>query len=76
MKIEDVISGKNNQGNIDLDGLQVPVAALKKLHNDGYVNIRVYGDNRTFSLWGENCTACFTLEQLVERAGQGDAEQG
>ena len=69
MKIEDVISGKNDQGKVDIDGMQVPVAVLKKLLSEGYVNMRVYGDNKTFSMWGKNCTACFTLEQLTQRAG-------
>ena len=69
MKIEDVISGKNDQGKVDIDGMQVPVAVLKKLLSEGYVNMRVYGDNKTFSMWGKNCTACFTLEQLTQRGG-------
>lgn len=69
MKIEDVISGKNDQGKADINGIQVPVAALRKLLNEGYVNMRAYEDNQTFSLWGKNCTACFTLEQLTQRAG-------
>lgn len=69
MKIEDVISGKNDQANVDINGMEVPVVALRKLFNEGYVNIRVYGDNKTFSMWGKNCTACFTLEQLTQRAG-------
>ena len=69
MKIEDVISGKNAQGKVDINGIQVPVAALRKLLNEGYANMRVYEDNQTFSMWGKNCTACFTLEQLTQRAG-------
>lgn len=69
MKIEDVISGKNNHGKVDINGMQVPVAAFRKLLSEGYVNMRVYGENQTFSMWGKNCTACFTLEQLTQRAG-------
>ena len=68
MKIEEVISGKSEQESVNLDGLSVPVAVLKNLSGEGYGNLRVYADNRTFSLWGKNCTACFSLEQLTERA--------
>ena len=69
MKIEDVISGKNDQGKVDLDGLQVPVAALKNLLNEGYINIRTYKENQTFSLWGKNCTACLSMEEIQKRSG-------
>lgn len=69
MKIEDVIAGKNDQGKVDLEGLQVPVTTLKKLLDEGYTNIRTYKENRTFSLWGKSCTACLSMEQMQERAG-------
>ena len=67
MKIEEVIAGKSDQESVSVDGSAVPVAVLRNLSKEGYVNLRVYGDNKTFSLWGKNCTACFTLEQLQER---------
>jgi len=46
----------------------VPVAALKNLKQQGYEHLRVYGGNKTLSLWGKTVSACFTLEQLLERA--------
>ena len=67
-KIEELISGKENGQEVNVDGFSLPVSALKKLMDDGYVNLQVYKDNKTFSLWGKNCTACFTEEQIRERA--------
>jgi hypothetical protein len=67
IKIEDVIAGKGEQESVSVDGLSVPVAALRNLSQEGYVNLRVYKDNTTFSLWGKNCSVCFTLEQLQEK---------
>lgn len=68
IKVEELISGRAQQDTVNIDGLAVPVAALKNLSKEGYENLRVYKDNKTFSLWGKNCTVCFTLEQLQERA--------
>jgi hypothetical protein len=68
MKLEELISGKSQQDSVNIDGLSIPVAALKNLSKEGYENMRVYKDNKTFSLWGKTCTVCFTLEQLQERA--------
>jgi hypothetical protein len=66
MKIEDLVSGKGEQDSVDLEGLPVPVAALRKLSGEGYTNLRVYKENNTLSLWGKSCSACFTLGQLQE----------
>jgi len=68
MKIEEVIAGKKDQESVNMDGMSVPVGTLRKLSEEGYVNLRYYKDNKTFSFWGKNCTACFTQEQLQERA--------
>lgn len=68
MKLEEVIAGKNDQESVSLNGMAVPVAALRNLSKEGYEHLRFYGNNKTFSLWGKNCTACFTLEQLQEKA--------
>jgi hypothetical protein len=68
MRIEELVSGKAGQDSLDLEGLAVPVAALRKLSEEGYIHLRVYKDDKTLSLWGKNCSACFTLEQLQERA--------
>jgi hypothetical protein len=68
MKVEELISGKSQQDSVTVDGLSIPVAALNNLSREGYENLRVYKENRTFSLWGKNRTVCFTLEQIQERA--------
>lgn len=69
MKIEDLISGKNDQGEVDIEGISIPVSTLRALFRDGYEHVKLYKDNNTFSLWGKTCTACFTEEQLHQRAG-------
>ena len=68
MRLEEAIAGKSDQDSMNLNGVAVPVAVLRNLSKEGYENLRFYGDNKTFSFWGKNCTACFTLEQLQERA--------
>lgn len=68
MKIQEVISGKREEESVNLDGSSVPVAVLKNLSKEGYENLRVYKDNKTFSLWGKTCSACFSVERLQERA--------
>lgn len=67
-KIEELVAGKGEQDSVNADGLAVPVAALKNLKLQGYEHLRVYGDSRTLSLWGKTVSACFTLEQMLERA--------
>lgn len=67
LKIKDLISGKDEQEHIHIDGVSIPVGRLRRFVNDGYENLSVYQDNRTVSLWGKNCTACFTEEQLARK---------
>jgi len=67
MKIEEMIAGKDDGETVSVDGFSVPVGALRKLFDDGYVNLVFYKDNKTFALWGKNCSACFTSEQIQER---------
>ena len=69
MKIEEMISGKNDQEEVNFEGISIPVSTLKELVKDGYEHVKLYKDNNTFSLWGKTCTACFTEEQLRQRAG-------
>ena len=69
MKIEELISGKNDQGEVAFEGISIPISTLKGLVKDGYEHVKLYKDNNTFSLWGKTCTACFTEEQLREREG-------
>ena len=67
VKIDDVISEQTGQEKVTVDGISMPVLALKKLLGDGYMHLRVYGENRTVCLWGKACSACFTEQQLAER---------
>ena len=69
MKIEELIASKNDKGKLDIDGASIPVLALKNLFEEGYENLRIYKENNTFSLWGKNCTACFSEAQLLKRGG-------
>ena len=67
MKIQELISGKKDNDEVQIDSISLPVSALKNLMSDGYVNLKVYRENGTFSLWGKNCTVCFTEQQIRER---------
>ena len=68
MRIEELVTGKKDHEEVKVDWTSLPAAALKKLAKDGYDNLSFYRENRTFSLWGKNCSACFTEEQIRERA--------
>lgn len=68
MKIEELISGKNDNEVIEIEGVSIPISALKNLINDGYVNLKAYKEEKTFSLWGKTCTACLTEQELREKA--------
>lgn len=68
MKIEDLITGKNDGEDVDIEGISIPVTALKKIMEEGYEHVKLYKENNTFSLWGKTNTACFTEEQLREKA--------
>ena len=68
MKIEELIAGKKDGDAISIEWCSIPVSSLRKLMQDGYLHLRPYQANKTFSLWGKNCSACFTEEQLRERA--------
>jgi hypothetical protein len=67
MKIEELISGKKEGDVVTIDSVSLPVSALKKLMSDGYSDLKIYEESQTFSLWGKNCTACFTEQQIRER---------
>ena len=69
MKIEELISGRNDKEDVDIEGIPIPVLALKELIKDGYEHVKLYKENSTFSLWGKTCTACLTEEHLRQRAG-------
>lgn len=69
MRVQDLVAGKGNGDRVEVEGFRVPVSALKRLLDEGYDNIRVYKESRTFSLWGKTCTACFSEEYLRNLAG-------
>lgn len=64
MKIEDLIAGKQENEEVEIEGALVPVATLSRLLDEGYVHLKVYEQNGALSVWGKNCAACFTREQL------------
>jgi len=66
MKIEELISGKDDSAEIEVKGIPVAVSALKSLMEQGYEYLRPYRNEKTFSLWGKTCTACVTFEQLAQ----------
>jgi len=67
VRIEEVVAAKKDHEEVKIDWTSLPVAALKKLMKDGYDHLTFYRANRTFSLWGKNCSACFTEQQIRER---------
>ena len=68
MRIAELISGKDDNDQIDIDGFPVPVSSLKSLLGDGYEHLVPYRSEKTFSLWGKRCTGCLTEEQLRNKA--------
>lgn len=68
MKIDDVISGKNEPEEVNLDGLSIPIKTLKDLKEEGYEYLKPIDDRKTLALWGKSRSACFTGQQLRERA--------
>jgi hypothetical protein len=68
MKIETLISGKNDNDAVEFEGVFIPVTALRRLMKQGYVSVRPYKEEKTFSLWGKTSTACFTVQEFQEMA--------
>jgi hypothetical protein len=64
MKIEELISGKEEHEKVEIEGITVLISTLKRLLDEGYVYFKPYKGNKTLSLWGKTCAACFTAEQL------------
>ena len=67
MKIEDLLSGKNEGEDITLGDASMPVSAFRKLLEEGYTHLKPYPQDQTFSLWGKTCTACLTPQQIREK---------
>jgi hypothetical protein len=68
MRVEELVSGKNEQDSVSIDGTPIRVKSLNKLLAEGYVQVRSYKASRTFSFWGKSCTACFTEAQLMDHS--------
>ena len=68
MKIEELIAGKNDGQNVQLAGVSLPIAALKRFMDDGYTHLKPYQTEKTFSFWGKTCTGCFNETEIVNRA--------
>jgi len=68
MKIEDMISGKNDKEEIIIGDLKIPVSALKNFMKEGYEHLLPYKNEKTFSIWGKTCTGCFTEQEIREKA--------
>jgi len=67
MKIEDLISGKGKGDKVPVGNVSLPVSALKKFLADGYLHIRPYESEHTFSMWGKACTGCFNEQEILAR---------
>ena len=68
MKIDGMISGKNNNDVISVGGISVPVSTLKIFMKEGYDQLQAYEQERTISIWGKTCTGCFTEQEIQEKA--------
>lgn len=68
MKIDDMISGKNDNEVITFGGIHIPVSALKNFMKEGYDQMLPYEQEKTISIWGKTCTGCFTEQEIQERA--------
>ncbi len=68
MKIEELIAGKSDGQNVQIAGVSLPIAALKRFMNDGYTHLKPYQTEKTFSFWGKTRTGCFNETEIVNRA--------
>ncbi len=68
MKIEDLITGKRDDEQVEIGWTSISVSALKKLMEEGYEYLQPYNEEKSFSLWGKTCTGCLSAEQIQERA--------
>jgi len=68
MKIEDMISGKDESEEMIIEGLRIPVSALKNLMQEGYEHLLPYKEEKTLSMWGKTCTGCFTEQEICQKA--------
>jgi hypothetical protein len=69
MKIDDLVTGKDPEAEVDIGGISVPVRALTALSERGYEHIRPYKTENTVSAWGKTSSGCFTQAQIYRIAG-------
>lgn len=67
MKIDDMISGKKDNEEIIIEGLKIPVSALKNFMKEGYEHLLPYREEKTISIWGKTCTGCFTEWEISQK---------
>jgi len=68
MKIEELVSGKDDATNIEMEGISIPVRTLRNFMENGYVHLKPERQSKSVTFWGKTCCACFTEEQLQEKA--------
>ncbi len=68
MKIAELISGKDDHEEITIEDVSIPISPLKIPIKEEYVHLIPYRQSKTFHLWGERCTDCFTEQGLREMA--------
>ena len=73
MKVDELISTSDEGEKVHFDGASIPVTVLKALLKEGYAHLRHYREEKTFSVWGNASTGCFTEEQLRKRFLEGEA---
>ncbi|HDR14783.1 MAG TPA: hypothetical protein ENN79_04700 [Desulfobacteraceae bacterium] len=68
LKLDQLVQRESGEGEVDADGIAVPVKALAALRQSGYEQIRPYKSENTISAWGKTCSGCFTQAQLRRMA--------
>lgn len=67
MRIDEVVSGKDDNEEINIGGIKVPVSSLKNFIKDGYEYMQPYSEEKALSLWGKIRTGCFTRDEIISR---------
>jgi hypothetical protein len=68
MNIEELVSGQGDTTSIEVDGISIPLRTLKNFMEKGYVHLKPERQSKSVTFWGKTCCACFTEEQLQEKA--------
>jgi hypothetical protein len=67
-RIQDLIAGKSEKDQVQIEGISLPVGPLKSFADDGYEYIKCFAGSNQVALWGKSCSACYTSIQLGEMA--------